>query len=130
MTNQPLDQESLSRKLESLLADHRRFVSEFESSLTNAGNFIQIADVAMEREPEATVEMLNQIRDIDLLGHVRNLIAEFDAVQGFVFASPLAHEEERFRPEIAGLAADYEDLEQRAKDQLNTISTILDTLDC
>lgn len=129
MSDQPLEQGSLSQKLESLLADHRRFMSEFEVSLRNAGNFIQIADEAMEREPEATVEMLNQIRDFDLLGHVRNLIAEFNAVQGFVIASPLANEEERFRPQIEGLAADYEDLEQRAEDQLNTISSILDTLD-
>ena len=128
METEPRDAAEFADKLESLLNSHRRFVTEFEKSLHNARRFIALADRSMERELEDTVSMLNQIREIDLLGHLQRLSEEFDAVRGFLAASPFWEESRSFGGELDELAERYEALQEEAADQLNGIESLLNTM--
>lgn len=59
---------------------HRRIVSDFERSLKHARHFIKLAHRSLEREPQETVHMLEQILEIDLLRHVTGQFEEFESV--------------------------------------------------
>jgi len=112
-------------KLETLLNDHRRFIDQFEQSLRNARHFIALADRSMEQEPEDTIAMLNQIREIDLLGYLQRLAEEFDAVRATLAASPFWKEARSFNVDLDDLASRYERLQEEAASQLNGIEAIL-----
>src|SRR3972149_4422522 len=111
MKTHPRDAAEFSEKLESLLESHRRFAAEFEQSLGNARHFIALADRAMEQEPEDTVSMLNQIREIDLLGHLQRLAEEFESVRATLAASPFWQDARGFDGELDDLADRYETLQ-------------------
>jgi len=62
------------------LKTQRRILSDFERSLKNARHFIELAGRSLEQEPEDTIQMMEQIREIDLLRHVSHHFEEFEAV--------------------------------------------------
>lgn len=128
MKSHPRDADEFSDKLETLLDTHRRFVAEFEQSLRNARNFIALADRSMESEPEDTVSMLNQIREIDLLGHLQRLSEEFESVRGTLSASPYWENAQSFNDELEDLSDRYENLQQDASEQLNSIEHLLNAM--
>jgi hypothetical protein len=119
------DSAEFGEKLEALLNDHRRFIDQFEQSLRNARHFIALADRSMESEPEDTIAMLNQIREIDLLGYLQRLAEEFDAIRASLAASPFWQEAGLFSGELDELAARYEALQEEAASQLNGIDALL-----
>lgn len=112
-------------KLATLLDDHRRFIGQFEQSLRNARHFIALADRSMEREPEDTIAMLNQIREIDLLGYLQRLAEEFDTVRASLATSPFWSDIGSFNEDLEELAARYEELQEEAASQLNGIQALL-----
>ena len=122
------DADEFSDKLETLLETHRRFIAEFEQSLRNARHFVALANRSMESEPEDTVSMLNQIREIDLLGHLQRLAEEFESVRGTLAASPFWEDAQGFSEELDDLADRYENLQQDAAEQLNSIEHLLNVM--
>jgi hypothetical protein len=62
------------------LQTHRRIVADFERSLKSARHYVKLAGRSLELEPESTVDMLGQIREIDLLRHVTQQFEEFESV--------------------------------------------------
>ena len=123
------DARSFADRLTTLLGDHRRFVAEFEGSLSNAGQFIALADRAMEHEPEDTASMLAQILEIDLLGHVQKLSEEFQSVRGFLASSPFEDEAGGYAEEMSSIEERYDALEQQAAQQVERIETLLRVLE-
>lgn len=123
------DAQSFADKLTTLLGDHRRFVAEFEGSLSNAGQFIALADRSMEHEPEDTASMLAQILEIDLLGHVHKLSEEFQSVRGFLTSSLFEDEAGSYDEEMSSIEERYEALEQEAAQQVERIEAVLRVLE-
>ena len=123
------DFRSFSEKLANLLENHRRIIAEFENSLSNAHDFIGLADRSIEKEPENTVIMLEQIREIDLLGHVQRLSEEFDSVRGFIAAAPMEDDIQRHREELEHMAAAYEIMTEKAARQHDRIDSLLTALE-
>ena len=72
--------ETFEERARAFLLVHRRIVADFERSLKNARHFIKLAGRSLEREPEATITMLEQVREIDLLRHVTHQFEEFQSI--------------------------------------------------
>jgi len=126
--NFPTDAAAFGRKLKSLVTSHRRFIEQFEHSLKSSKHFLSLADRSMEHEPESTIDMLQQIREIDLLGHLQRLSEEFDGLRGALAASPYWSESESYQAELSNLAERYEAMQSEAADQLSRIDTLLQVL--
>lgn len=119
------DLEEFGVKLETLIEDHRRFIVQFEQSLRKARHFITLADRSMEGEPEDTISMLNQIREIDLLGYLQKLAEEFEMVRTTLATSPYWEDARSFTPDLDDVASRYETLQAEAADQLGGIEALL-----
>ena len=72
--------EAFEQRAREFLLTHRKILSDFERSLKNARHFIKLAGKSMEREPESTLQMIEQIREIDLLRHVTHQLDEYESV--------------------------------------------------
>ena len=72
------DLQAINEKVAAYLESHRKITGDFERSLRNARRYVELAEVAKDKEPAETVTMLEQIREIDLRGHLQN---QFDAFQ-------------------------------------------------
>lgn len=123
------DREEFSEKMATFVGTHRRIVDDFERSLANARHFIQLADRSMEREPDETVAMLEQIREIDLLHHLTIQYEEYRNIAGFFV--PAEGEPEHDSPlisAVADLQHQYEGLLAEAEGQMETIEKLLTTL--
>lgn len=111
---------------------HRRILSDFERSLKNARHFIKLAGRSMEREPEATITMLEQVREIDLLRHVTHQHEEYLSVAAMLFpalaqtgpASPAAGQQ----AEIESMRARYDALMLEAESQAEEMERLLSAL--
>lgn len=114
------------------LRAHRRIVSDFERSLKNARHFLKLAERSLEREPEATIQMLEQIREIDLLGHVTHQFEEYQSVVAMlppaVAQGDPALPDEELPAEIKSMRARYEQLVQDAEGQAEDTEKILSSL--
>lgn len=120
------DSQELTEKMAEFVGTHRRILDDFARSLSNAAHFIQLAGRAMEREPEETVTMLEQIREIDLLGHLGTQYEEYRNIAGFFLPedgtppadSPLV-------AQVAELRDRYEGLVDEAERQMEAIEKLL-----
>ena len=109
------DQQELTEKMAEFVGTHRRIL-----------DFIQLAGRSMEREPEETVTMLEQIREIDLLGHLGTQYEEYRNIAGFFLPdgdstpakSPLV-------TQVAELRDRYEGLVDEAERQMEAIEKLL-----
>ena len=72
------DLQAINEKVTAYLETHRKIAGDFEHSLRNARHYVELAEVAKDKEPAETVTMLEQIREIDLRGHLQT---QFDAFQ-------------------------------------------------
>ena len=129
MNAQPDTAAEFGRKLKSLVSSHRRFIADFENSLKNAGHFLALADRALEQEPESTVHLLQQIREIDLLGHLQRLSEEFDGLRSALATSPFWGEGAAYQSELERLSERYDALQGKAVSQLSRIDTLLQALE-
>lgn len=123
------DREEFSEKMATFVGTHRRIVADFQRSLANAQHFIELANRSQEREPEETVTMLEQIREIDLLHHLNVQYEEYRNIAGFFVPEEGAPEHDSpLIGAVADLQHQYEALVEEAEGQMEAIETLLTTL--
>jgi len=124
--------ESFEERARVFLEAHRRIVSDFERSLKNARHFIKLASRSLEQEQEATIAMLEQVREIDLLRHVTHQSEEFQSVAAMLPPALAqggeSRPEEGAQAEITAMRARYAALVQEAEGQAEEIERILSAL--
>ncbi len=121
----PQDAQEFSEKLAAFVGTHRRIVADFGRSLANARHFLKLAERSLEREPEETVEMLEQIKEIDLLGHLGTQYEEYQTVAALFLAPDSAAPDHPLVGEVAELQQKYEALLEEAADQMETLDRVL-----
>jgi hypothetical protein len=123
------DKQEFSEKMAAFVGAHRRIVADFQRSLANARQFIRLADRSMEREPEETVVMLEQIREIDLLGHLSTQYEEYRNIAGFFLPAEGAPEHDSpLLAQVTELQRQYEALLEEAEGQMEAIEKLIFTL--
>jgi hypothetical protein len=117
---------AITDRLDGFLTAQQRIVADFDRSLRNARHFIDLAGVSLEREPDNTETLLEQVMEIDLLGHVTEQFENFQSVSALLVAaqSPLETESGA----LGTVQKRYEALLQEAVNQAEHISTLLTTL--
>ncbi len=125
--------EASEERAQEFLKTHRRIVSDFERSLKNARHFIKLAGRSLEQEPEGTVTMIEQIREIDLLRHVTQQFEEYQSVVALlppvISQADLAGVPAGGLPgEIQSMQARYESLVHEAESQAEDMEQILSAL--
>lgn len=125
--------EASEERAREFLKTHHRIVSDFERSLKNARHFIKLAGRALEQEPEGTVTMIEQIREIDLLRHVTQQFEEYQAVVAMLppvisQADPVEVPAGGLPGEIKSMHAHYESLVHEAESQAEEMEKILSAL--
>ncbi len=121
-------QMTLDEKLEHFLSGHRRILEQFDRSLENARHFIALANKSREQEPLETLEMLEQIREIDLLNHLQVQFEEFQQIASFFRSDPGGRIEGATMNEINGLEERYESALREAEGQMTEIEQLLFTM--
>ncbi|MBI3993943.1 MAG: hypothetical protein HY342_11770 [Candidatus Lambdaproteobacteria bacterium] len=119
----------LSEKVETFLAFHRRVIRDFRRSLANAAHFIELADKAMEREPDNTVHLINQIREISLLTHLEDQFHEFGQMASMLANMPGGIDRDELREGMVHVKDDYEVLLAQAEDQAEKLAELLNLLE-
>ena len=118
----------LEERTESFLALQQRIVADFERSLANARQFIDLAGVSMSREPEETTMMLEQVREIDLLRHISEQFENFEGIATMLAQARGAAESGPRGAAFAELRKRYEVLQAEAEEQAERIATILTSI--
>jgi hypothetical protein len=129
---EPSPIEAFETRAREYLLVHRRIAGDFERSLKNARQFIKLASRSLEQEPDGTIQMLEQIREIDLLGHVTQQYDEYQGVmallpQDLVQGDPTLPDS-RVQSEIKAMRARYEAIVQEAESQAEDLEKILSAL--
>ena len=124
--------EAVEERARAFLKTHHRIVSDFERSLKNARHFIKLADRSLEQEPDGTITMIEQIREIDLLRHVTQEFEEYQTIEAMLppvltLEDP-ASSAAGLRGEIKSMRARYESLVQEAESQAEEMEKILSAL--
>ncbi|MDH4248755.1 MAG: hypothetical protein OEW39_13170 [Deltaproteobacteria bacterium] len=122
------DQKAFLEKFSAFLLAHQRVVADFTRSLGTAKTFLNLAPVSMEKEPDETVIMLEQILEIDLLGHLGRQFEEFHQVAGLLLTPQADLENPGLMEQLRKTRAEYEELMAEAEQQMATIETLLTTL--
>ena len=123
------DRQEFSEKMASFVGAHRRIVADFGRSLANARQFIRLADRSLEREPDETVLMLEQIKEIDLLGHLSSQFEEYRTIAGLLLLADTPPEHDSpLITQVANLKLKYEALLEEAEGQMEAIDKLLFTL--
>ena len=112
-------------KISTYLESHQKIVGEFRKSLENAQNFLELAKLSSEQEPENTIEMLEQIKEIDLLGHLGRQFEAFQEVGATIPANSLDPAVQLQTEKFDDLEKQYEDLLEQAEDQLGLLDDLL-----
>lgn len=119
--------QELLEKLDSYVKAHQRIITEFRTSLENAANFIQLAGVAREAEPEETQGMLDQIQEIDIYGNLNKQFELFQQIRKVV-APVTSHTQGVPQAELENLQEIYEELLDKALDQQEAIEDLMKAL--
>ncbi|MEE8435649.1 MAG: hypothetical protein V3S64_12750 [bacterium] len=115
-------------KMTAFVRAHQRIIEEFGRSLVSANHFLQLADRSMEKEPLETVSMLEQIKEIDLLGNLNSQVDEYRGIAGFLLPPNTPVDDLALRGEVAELETKYEGLLEEAEKQMEQLETLLSTL--
>ena len=125
MIRRPGAATAFEERLESFLAMQQRIVADFERSLANARRFIELARVAISREPDETAAMLEQVREIDLLRHVGEQFENFQSIAAMLADAQGPPGSGPQGGMIANLRKRYEALLQEAEAQAERIATTI-----
>lgn len=117
---------ALLEKLSTFVEFHRKVLSDFERSLANARHFINIAGRSVEQEPENTVAMLTQIREIGMLGHLNKQYEEFEQMAATLDGREL--NQDRLTGSLNMLRDHYEEILSEAEEQLDIMDLMLSSL--
>ena len=120
------DQQVLTEKVTAYLETHQKITADFERSLQNARHFVELAKISTDKEPAETVTMLEQIQEIDLLGHLQAQLDAFEEISG------LLDKDEELELEESGemdrkqeIRNRYDLMLEEAEDQQNTIAELI-----
>ena len=116
MTEQ--NRKAFQEKFLAFLRTHKRIVEDFTRSLGSARQFLELAQVSMDKEPEETITMLEQIREIDLLGHLGRQFEEFQQVSGLLTAARPPEELAQMMEELGSTQSGYQELLSEAESQV------------
>ena len=125
------DQQMLTEKVGAYLESHSKITADFENSLRNARHFVELAKLATDKEPGETVTMLEQIQEIDLLGHLRRQLEAFEEISGLLNTDEESELEESGLEESAELDRiqevrnRYDLMLEEAEDQQEVISELM-----
>lgn len=117
-----------TEKMNAFVRAHQRIIEEFGRSLVNANHFLQLADRSMDKEPLETVAMLEQIREIDLLGNLNSQVEEYRGIAGFLLPPNTPVDDLALQGEVAELEIKYEGLLEEAEKQMEKLEILLSTL--
>ena len=113
-------------KLNTFVEFHRRVLSDFERSLANARHFLNIARHSVEQEPENTVSMLTQIREIGLLQHLNKQYEEFEQMAATLHG--MEFNQDKLAGSLDTLRDHYDEILAEAEEQLDVIDLMLSSL--
>jgi hypothetical protein len=122
------ERHEFDEKMTAFLATHQRILGDFGRSLANARHFLKLADRSLQREPEETVSMLEQIREIDLLGHLTRQYEEYRNVTNLLLPPHGSHPDPRLQGDLAELQTRYEGLLEEAAGQMEISGQLLTSL--
>jgi hypothetical protein len=125
--------EQVAGKLGRFQATHERILVDFSRSLHNSRHFIALAERALADEPEETVTMLEQIREIDLLRHLSEQYDEFQELARVLPATASPGVEATGipgdgAPGVTLLRTRYEELMREAERQVHEIERLLSAI--
>ncbi len=120
--------ETFEQRAAAFLATHQRIISDFERSLKNARHFIKLGERSLEQEPEATIQMIEQVREIDLLGHISRQFEEYQSVAGLLPGMDGEVEAESVQDRIRALRLRYEQLVEEAESQAEEMEKLISAL--
>lgn len=123
------EQEIFTTKISAYLESHRKILAEFERSLRNSRHFIGLAQVAREKEPDNTVSMLEQIQEIDMLGHVTTQFEAFCEISDLLPEDADNQETLEAQGDVEDLRGRYELMLEEAELQQETIRELMDGLE-
>lgn len=115
-------------KMNAFVRAHQRIIEEFGRSLVNATHFLKLADRALEKEPLETVSMLEQIREIDLLGNLNSQVEEYRGIAAFLLPPNAPVDDLALQGEVAELETKYEGLLEEAEKQMEQLENLLSNL--
>ena len=116
-------------KVGAYLDTHRRTVGEFERSLRNARHFLELAGLSREKEPDETVTLLEQIREIDLLSHLNNQFEAFLEISDLLPEDASSQAVLEAHGDVEDLREKYELLLEEAELQQETLRELMEELD-
>ncbi len=119
------DLQVIDEKVAAYLDTHRKIAGDFERSLRNARHYVELAEVTKDKEPAETVTMLEQIREIDLLGHLRNQLDAFEEISGLLGAGEPDGEEPEGSHNIQEMRARYDLMMEEAEEQEQAITELM-----
>lgn len=125
------DQQVLTEKVSAYLETHHKITTDFERSLRGARHYVELAKLARDKEPEETAALLEQIREIDLLGHLQTQLEAFEDISGFLPSGEAPAENEPSEDEKEGINQiqeirnRYDVMLEEAEDQQEAISELM-----
>jgi len=122
------DSNVLMEKFTSFLSTHQRILTDFTRSLENARKFLDLAQVSISQEPRETEILLEQIREIDLLGHLGRQFEEFQQVAELLMATQPGEISSSMIEEMNQSKQNYQELVMEAENQMETIENLLSNL--
>ncbi|MDH5751604.1 MAG: hypothetical protein OEZ59_04235 [Deltaproteobacteria bacterium] len=117
--------EKILEKAADFHREHKRIVEDFQRSLNNSRYFLELARISNEMEPEETVSMLEQIKNIDLLGHLEQQRNEFLNVSGFFTSSDSQVQDEELVAGMTALEELYRELIVEAERQVDDLNELI-----
>lgn len=117
--------DAFREKVSTYLESHNRILREFRGSMDNANNFLELAKLASEKEPENTVSMLEQIKEIDLFGHLTRQHEAFQEVAGMLAPGSDDPAIRLQAEEFEDLDGQYEAMLEEAEAQMDLLETLL-----
>jgi hypothetical protein len=118
---------TLAERLAEFVALQRRIVADFGRSLANARQFIEVAGIAADREPDSAEEVLDQIEGIDLPRHVAEQFENFNGVAALLDAAATPPDAAA-QAVLADLRGRYEELGREATEQARRVQSLLSGL--
>lgn len=128
VVNDRKEARKFTEKMIAFVHAHHRIIEEFGRSLASANHFLRLAERSFEKEPLETVSMLEQIREIDLLGNLNSQVDEYRGIAGFLLPPNTPVGDLGLQGEVAELETKYEGLLEEAEKQMGQLENILSTL--
>lgn len=125
------ERQVLTEKVSAYLETHHNITTEFERSLRTARHYVELAKLARDKEPAETATLLEQIQEIDLLGHLQTQLEAFEDITGLLQSGEETAGEESGGEEtgeidqIQEIRNRYDVMLEEAEDQQEVISELM-----